>query len=208
MQENLQETLSIHVDATNAHFDHLQKHAEKTDTRPSSIATQSAEQQETSVPRKHIMLVEDDPNNAEALDLLLQTTNSYQRTYFRTGSEAVANLDKIKSLSPVLFLLDYTLPHMTGFDLYKQLHTTEGLENVPTIILSGSRISDPINYRNGPPPACRFETLFRGITKNKPYRFPYVLLLEKWQAIYNLFRGHFITRIPPMYELKRAWENG
>lgn len=107
-----------------------------------SLATQSTEQQETSVPRKHIILVEDDPNNAEALDLLLQTTSSYQLTSFRTGSETVANLDRIKSLSPVLFLLDYTLPHMTGLDLYKQLHTTEGLENVPTIVLSGSRISD------------------------------------------------------------------
>jgi exonuclease VII large subunit len=31
MQESLQETLSIHVDATNAHFDHLQKQADKAD---------------------------------------------------------------------------------------------------------------------------------------------------------------------------------
>ena len=31
VQTSLQETLTIHIDATNAHFDLLQKHAEKTD---------------------------------------------------------------------------------------------------------------------------------------------------------------------------------
>src|SRR5258708_37194993 len=37
MQENLQETLSIHVDATNAHFDHLQKHADTTNKHLESL---------------------------------------------------------------------------------------------------------------------------------------------------------------------------
>ena len=43
MQENLQETLSIHVDATNAHFDHLQKHADKTDKDLAEIKTALAQ---------------------------------------------------------------------------------------------------------------------------------------------------------------------
>lgn len=54
MHESLQNSLNIHRDATNAHFDHLQKqvdqtntsleslqeHADKTDTRMDSIETQ------------------------------------------------------------------------------------------------------------------------------------------------------------------------
>ncbi len=43
MQENLQETLSIHVDATNAHFDHLQKHADKTDKDMADVKQDLAE---------------------------------------------------------------------------------------------------------------------------------------------------------------------
>lgn len=105
-----------------------------------TLASQPIEQQETNASRKHILLVEDDPGNAEVLDLLFQMEHSYQVIYFSTGGETLANLDIIKSLGPVLFLLDYTLPKMTALDLYQQLHATEGLENVPTIVVSGSRI--------------------------------------------------------------------
>lgn len=105
-----------------------------------TLASQPVKQQETNASRKNILLVEDDAGNAESLNLLFEMENSYQVMYFRTGGETLANLDIIKSLSPVLFLLDYTLPHMTALDLYQQLHATEGLENVPTIVVSGSRI--------------------------------------------------------------------
>jgi DNA-binding response OmpR family regulator len=101
------------------------------------------EQQEEDVLERAIIIVEDDPSNAEALTMLLQLTDrSYQVTCFYTIKEFLANLDIIKSLHPVLFLLDYQLPPRTALDLYEPLHASEGLENVPTIILSGSRISD------------------------------------------------------------------
>jgi len=89
-----------------------------------TLASQPVKQQETHVSRKNILLVEDDSGNAESLNLLFEMENSYQVMYFRTGGETLANLDIIKSLSPVLFLLDYTLPRMTALDLYQQLHAT------------------------------------------------------------------------------------
>ena len=101
------------------------------------------EQQERDTFRKTIIIVEDDPSNAEVLDLLLQQADaSYQITCFSTASEALASLDIIKSLSPLLFVLDYQLPPITGLDLYVQLHTVEGLENVPALILSGRQLND------------------------------------------------------------------
>lgn len=106
-------------------------------------ALRFAEPQEEDVFGKTIILVEDDPSNAEVLHLLLQLADrSYQVTCFRSGDEVLANVDIIKSFHPVLFMLDYQLPSMTALDLYEQLHAMEGLENVPTIILSGSRMSD------------------------------------------------------------------
>jgi CheY-like chemotaxis protein len=107
-------------------------------------------QQEEDVFGKTIIIVEDDPSNAEVLHLLLQFADrSYQVTCFRSGDEVLANVDIITSLHPVLFVLDYQLPSMTALELCKRLRAMEGLENVPMIILSGSRISDAEKERMG-----------------------------------------------------------
>lgn len=104
-------------------------------------AFDSGEQQGNTF-KKRLIIVEDDPSNAEVLSMLLDTENRYQVTSFRNGSEVLANVDTLKSLKPALFLLDYQLPQMTALDLYRQLCVIEGLENVPTLVLSGSTISD------------------------------------------------------------------
>jgi len=107
-------------------------------------------QQEEEVFGKTIIIVEDDPSNTEMLHLLLQFADrSYQVTSFRSGKEALANVDLITSLHPVLFVLDYKLPSMTALDLYERLRAMEGLGNVPTIILSGSQMSDTEKERMG-----------------------------------------------------------
>mgnify|MGYP001380128919 CR=1 FL=1 len=113
-------------------------------------ALQPTGQQEEDVFGKAIIIVEDDPSNAEVLHLLLQLADrSYQVTCFRSGEEIFANVDLIKSLHPVLFVLDYQLSSMTALELCKRLRAMEELENVPTIILSGSRISDAEKKRMG-----------------------------------------------------------
>lgn len=92
--------------------------------------------------RQTIILVEDDPANAEVLALLLQTENAYNVLSFQEGAEVLANLDTIKGKRPALFLLDYQLSGMTALDLYERLHSTEGLGKVPAIIITAITLTE------------------------------------------------------------------
>lgn len=96
----------------------------------------------TNAAGKTVLLVEDDPGNAIMLDLLLRMEKRYQVLSFRSGGEVLANLDLIQAHSPALFLLDYVLPRMTGLELYRCLHATEGLGQVPGILVTGSWLFD------------------------------------------------------------------
>lgn len=91
--------------------------------------------------RRTILLVEDDPANAEMLALLLQTEN-YDVLSFREGEEVLANLDTIKEKRPALFLFDYQLSGMTALHLYERLHAIEGLEKVPAIIVTAVTLAE------------------------------------------------------------------
>lgn len=91
---------------------------------------------------KRIIIVEDDPSNAEVLALLLQEENAYDVLSFGDGAEVLANLDSIKEKRPDLFLLDYQLSGMTALDLCERFHMIEGLEKVPTIIISAITLNE------------------------------------------------------------------
>lgn len=107
-----------------------------------ALLSQSAAQDQMHAGKRTVLIVEDDPGNAATLDLLLQLEDHYQALCFRNAEEVLANLDIIQDHQPVLFILDFLLPKMTGLDLYHQLHATEGLENVPVIIVTGSLLTD------------------------------------------------------------------
>ncbi len=92
--------------------------------------------------RQTIILVEDDPANAEMLALLLQTEKDYDVLSFQGGGEVLANLDSIKRTRPALFLLDYQLSGMTALDLYEQLRMIEGLEKVPAMLVSATTLGE------------------------------------------------------------------
>ncbi|QBD79994.1 response regulator [Ktedonosporobacter rubrisoli] len=99
---------------------------------------------------KGILLVEDDPSNAEMLSLLLQSETPYRILTLPSGDEVLRSIDEVKSFQPALFLFDYHLPKMNGLELYDQLHTTEGLEHVPALFTSAALlegISDEISGR-------------------------------------------------------------
>lgn len=102
----------------------------------------SAAQEKMNANKRTVLIVEDDPDNAATLELLLQLENHYQTFYFRSAEEVLANIDIIQAKRPVLFILDFLLPKMNGIDLYSQLHTTEGLEQVPVLIVTGSLLTD------------------------------------------------------------------
>ena len=92
--------------------------------------------------KRTIILVEDDPMNAEVLALLLQTETAYDVLSFRAGAEIFANVDSIKEKKPVLFLLDYQLSGMTALDVYKRLHSIAGLEKVPAIVVTATTLAE------------------------------------------------------------------
>ena len=86
-------------------------------------------------PDKTILVVEDDPYNAEFLSLAIAHESRYFPLVVATGAEALRVMQQI---TPTLLLIDYRLPQMSRIELYDLLQQTEGPEVPPTIILSAS----------------------------------------------------------------------
>ena len=95
--------------------------------------------------QKTILLVEDDSIISE---LLIQMIT--QETYYKVFSvpDGLEALDFVKNIKPQLLILDYWLPFMQGIELYDRLHNTEGLEEVPAIMLSVNAPVKEINQRH------------------------------------------------------------
>jgi CheY-like chemotaxis protein len=94
----------------------------------------SAEQQITTAT---ILVVEDDDDTRELIMLLISTLPAY---HYRLVSDASQALHVIKEVKPDLFILDYRLPGMNGLKLYDQLHATPGLEAIPALLITASRL--------------------------------------------------------------------
>ena len=90
---------------------------------------------EEEIPAKTILVVEDDELIGAFLAEAISQETAYHPLLASDGFEALRVTHDIK---PSLFLLDYHLPKMNGVELYDQLHAKEGLETVPTIILSAN----------------------------------------------------------------------
>ena len=84
-------------------------------------------------PSKTILLVEDDTTIAELLVQMISQETHYQVFAVPDGPQA---LDLVKNIKPELLILDYWLPSTHGIELHDRLHDIEGLEQVPTIMLS------------------------------------------------------------------------
>jgi CheY-like chemotaxis protein len=84
---------------------------------------------------KTILLVEDDLSIGELLMEILQEEGLYEVVLAADGFQA---LKVVKTIQPMLFVLDYQLPGMNGFELYDQLHTTEGLGDIPALFVSAN----------------------------------------------------------------------
>jgi DNA-binding response OmpR family regulator len=84
-------------------------------------------------PIKTILLVEDDTVIAE---LLVQMITQETPHLIFSVPDAPEALDLVRDIKPQLMILDYWLPTIHGIELYDQLHNTEGLEQVPAIMLS------------------------------------------------------------------------
>jgi DNA-binding response OmpR family regulator len=93
---------------------------------------------------KTIILVEDDTTIAELLVQMITQETSHQVFAVPDGPQA---LELVRNIKPQLLILDYWLPTIHGIELYDRLHNTEGLEGVPTIMLSVNAPLREINQR-------------------------------------------------------------
>ena len=94
---------------------------------------------------KTILLVEDDAIISELLTQMITQETPHQIFSVSDGLEA---LKLVKNMKPQLFILDYWLPFMQGIEVYDILHGTEGLEEVPAIMLSVNAPVQEINNRH------------------------------------------------------------
>jgi CheY-like chemotaxis protein len=85
------------------------------------------------VAMKTILLVEDDAAIAELLVQIIVQETPYQVLSVADGLQA---LDMVKNIKPNLLLLDYWLPVIHGIELYDRLSAMQGMEQIPTIMLS------------------------------------------------------------------------
>jgi DNA-binding response OmpR family regulator len=94
---------------------------------------------------KTILIVEDDALIGEFLERAISEETAYKPLIVSDGFEA---LKVTYDLKPKLFLLDYQLPRMDGFELYDQLHAMEGFQDIPAIIISANLPSRELEKRS------------------------------------------------------------
>ena len=94
---------------------------------------------------KQILLVEDHPDSAEAIRLILET-EGYQVRWAKTAKDALQALSGSVSLdspaSPDLILLDLMLPDMDGVQMIQQLITAG--RDLPPIIIASAKPSQAV----------------------------------------------------------------
>ena len=83
----------------------------------------------------YILIAEDDEEIGQFLLLMIEQETPYTPLWVITGHDA---LRVAQEHPPLLFLLNYHLPSMTGLQLYDQLHTISGLETIPAIMVSAT----------------------------------------------------------------------
>src|SRR5579863_4778727 len=85
--------------------------------------------------RKHLLLVEDDADAAEALAILLEL-KGYRISRAGNGMEALAQLQADRSIA--LVILDLMMPVMDGISFLRHVEADAGLAKVPVIVASAT----------------------------------------------------------------------
>ena len=96
------------------------------------------------VQQKYILIAEDDEEIGQFLLLAIEQETPYTPLWVVTSHDA---LRVVQEHIPLLFLLNYHLPSMTGLQLYDQLHAIPGLETIPAIMLSATLPRAELKHR-------------------------------------------------------------
>lgn len=96
--------------------------------------------------KKHLLLVDDIPQNIEMLKLSLE--DDFNLSFCNSGPQALA---LISESIPDLVLLDVNMPDMTGFEVCEQIRKNELTKNLPVIFVTAVVSEDAVEegYRVG-----------------------------------------------------------
>ncbi|SLN75268.1 response regulator transcription factor [Ruegeria meonggei] len=81
---------------------------------------------------RRVLLIEDEPNIAEAIRFLL-TREGWQVETHADGADA---LQVIQGASPDLVILDVMLPGKNGMEILRELRTLEDMQGLPVLMLT------------------------------------------------------------------------
>jgi two-component system, chemotaxis family, response regulator Rcp1 len=100
----------------------------------------------------HIVLVEDNPADAEMLKTALEQADApVEVMLLKDGMQAMEYLARNVSGPHDLVLLDLNLPRVSGFEVLERIRANAELKSLPIVVMSGS--SDPMEiercYRAG-----------------------------------------------------------
>jgi len=94
----------------------------------------------TIVPKPHILLVDDVPENLEILKVILER-NKYQVDFAYSGAQA---LDKLNGTKPDLILLDILMPGMSWYEVCRIIKNQKDTQNIPVVFLTAKGASDDV----------------------------------------------------------------
>lgn len=81
---------------------------------------------------KHVLLVEDEPNIAEAMRFIL-TRDGWRVSTHGDGTDAAA---VIRAAAPDVVVLDVMLPGRSGFEILQELRAGEATRDLPVLMLT------------------------------------------------------------------------
>jgi DNA-binding response OmpR family regulator len=81
---------------------------------------------------QHVLLIEDEPNIAEAIRFLL-TRDGWHVSHLADGADAVA---RVRALRPDLVILDHMLPGLSGLEILADLRADPDLAGVKVLMLT------------------------------------------------------------------------
>ncbi|HWC86098.1 MAG TPA: response regulator [Solirubrobacteraceae bacterium] len=88
-----------------------------------------------------VVVLEDDRTTAALIAQILAATNMVNPLeHFSTAREAIGYLERAPEagMTPVLLVLDLSLPDASGLDVLRWVHARPELVGVPVVMLSGS----------------------------------------------------------------------
>ncbi|HYX50975.1 MAG TPA: response regulator [Ktedonobacteraceae bacterium] len=85
---------------------------------------------------KVIVVVDDDEDIGTLITELIHEHTTHEVQHYTTGTQV---LQAMSTSLAHLFILDYTLPDMSGLELHDRLRTLEHLRSVPILLISAMK---------------------------------------------------------------------